>query len=720
MVVIASHSKSARCVAALLAAASLATVVGCGGGGMSASEMRKYAIKRTPDPEVESESPSAAPKPATKASPTPEPANVESPETTAAEASHKDVDPVEEVPGVVESTPPAATTDQAGLSDTLEPPAEPLSPAERLRMAGKNIERIAVGLEAYRESRNIYPGSAMTDRAGTPLLSWRVSLLPYLGYKKLYAQFRLDEPWNSPSNRKLVELIPSVYQSPERFDSTTNYLAPIASNTALGKPRGMHPRRMDDGPEHTAFVIEVDDGLAVPWTKPVDFDYDSRKQLAQVAGTLRNGYVLVAWGGGYSGAVSLSESDQALRAMFTVDGGEVFSSYSVSMPIDEAAVAKITGGGNRVSAGSAPQPTATGSVAATSGPAGANQSAPPAASTPVVAAPAESLAADYRDAAHAAWTLGRAGDALRWLYAADIVNFRAPAGLSFAWYPALRRPCSALHIGVGVRSDFTLLLAGPQERNNRRRDNLRDRTRQAIGAPGNEWLEAIEEHAAACQTKALPAAPADDRQRADEAPRSITFLGAGSRTEVTRIASENVVDVLVWFEPGASSSRGDRTVSCEVYDLIRGERLAALPRIAWTDDAAGLRSLGRDDDFRESKWQLDDFLADKLTPQPLPESLRSKHAVARVQALAGIKTINPLQALSEMIAYRRLGLIGDRDLLDGMRNLLGDDEGETLMLGTDSRRHRLLRRWLPAGDPEEWRQLAESTQRRRRANDEDD
>ena len=33
-------------------------------------------------------------------------------------------------------------------------------------------------------------------------LSWRVALLPYVGEGKLYAEFKLDEPWDSAHNKK--------------------------------------------------------------------------------------------------------------------------------------------------------------------------------------------------------------------------------------------------------------------------------------------------------------------------------------------------------------------------------------------------------------------------------------------------------------------------------------------------------------------------------------
>ena len=49
---------------------------------------------------------------------------------------------------------------------------------------------------------------------GKPLLSWRVQLLPFLEYAELYNQFKLDEPWDSENNLKLLEKMPSTFASP--------------------------------------------------------------------------------------------------------------------------------------------------------------------------------------------------------------------------------------------------------------------------------------------------------------------------------------------------------------------------------------------------------------------------------------------------------------------------------------------------------------------------
>src|SRR5262249_11057060 len=45
------------------------------------------------------------------------------------------------------------------------------------------------------------------------LLSWRVTILPYLGESSLYKEFKLDEPWDSPNNLKLLPKMPKIFRS---------------------------------------------------------------------------------------------------------------------------------------------------------------------------------------------------------------------------------------------------------------------------------------------------------------------------------------------------------------------------------------------------------------------------------------------------------------------------------------------------------------------------
>src|SRR5262249_21275015 len=86
----------------------------------------------------------------------------------------------------------------------------------RAREATRNsLKEIVFALHEYSDAHDRrFPPAAHGDRDGRPLLSWRVLVLPYLAQKPLYDQFRLDEPWDSPHNIRLLERIPPVFNLP--------------------------------------------------------------------------------------------------------------------------------------------------------------------------------------------------------------------------------------------------------------------------------------------------------------------------------------------------------------------------------------------------------------------------------------------------------------------------------------------------------------------------
>ena len=66
----------------------------------------------------------------------------------------------------------------------------------------------------YESAFGALPAAAAFDKDGKALLSWRVLLLPYLEQRELYDQFHLDEAWDSPHNKPLIDKMPRVFQCP--------------------------------------------------------------------------------------------------------------------------------------------------------------------------------------------------------------------------------------------------------------------------------------------------------------------------------------------------------------------------------------------------------------------------------------------------------------------------------------------------------------------------
>ncbi len=113
-------------------------------------------------------------------------------------------------------------------------------------------------------------------------MSWRVAILPYLLENDLYQSFKLDEPWDSPHNKPLLERMPYLYASaPQRpgqaQGNLTHFRVFVGEGTPFEGGRGPRWEDFPDGLDRTILIVEADE--AVPWTKPDDLPYAPDKPL---------------------------------------------------------------------------------------------------------------------------------------------------------------------------------------------------------------------------------------------------------------------------------------------------------------------------------------------------------------------------------------------------------------------------------------------------------
>jgi hypothetical protein len=191
-----------------------------------------------------------------------------------------------------------------------------------------DLRMIAVGLiNASDTARGLLPAPASFGPDGKPLVSWRVHLLPYLDEAKLYKEFRLDEPWDSEHNRKLIARMPRVFQGQDRklnAEGKTVYLLPVGEGAAFPdiKQRRKFPADFSDGTSNTIFVVQADPSQAVIWTKPQDLAYDARQPRKGLSTRYAGGFLAVL-ADGSARLIRGTVSDATLRALFTPAGGEV-------------------------------------------------------------------------------------------------------------------------------------------------------------------------------------------------------------------------------------------------------------------------------------------------------------------------------------------------------------------------------------------------------------
>jgi hypothetical protein len=188
----------------------------------------------------------------------------------------------------------------------------------------KNLREINMALHKYMQTKRTFPPAYRADKAGKPLLSWRVLILPYLGRDELFKQFRLDEPWDSPHNKPLAVPMPEVFKSPGSKvsgENKTNYLTVRGEKTVFSGSKGIGIQAIPDGASYTIMTVEVSDDRAVVWTRPDDFEYDEANPMKGLFGLWPDG-IIVGLVDGSTRFLRSSVDPAALKAMFTRNGGE--------------------------------------------------------------------------------------------------------------------------------------------------------------------------------------------------------------------------------------------------------------------------------------------------------------------------------------------------------------------------------------------------------------
>jgi hypothetical protein len=144
------------------------------------------------------------------------------------------------------------------------------------------------------DPKGTLPPAAVLGQDGKPLLSWRVLILPYIEQSELYKQFKLDEPWDSEHNRKLIARMPGSYAPYRNCDApphTTFFQIVRGPATPFERP-GI---RLGDftGSRCNTFLI-VEAAEPVIWTKPDDLEYYPNLPLPRLGGIMRDGTFRVA------------------------------------------------------------------------------------------------------------------------------------------------------------------------------------------------------------------------------------------------------------------------------------------------------------------------------------------------------------------------------------------------------------------------------------------
>ena len=79
--------------------------------------------------------------------------------------------------------------------------------AARQQQSTNNMKQLALAMLMYESDHKAFPPAIdHTYKNGKSKYphSWRIDVLPYLEQNALYNQYQFDEPWDSPTNKKVL------------------------------------------------------------------------------------------------------------------------------------------------------------------------------------------------------------------------------------------------------------------------------------------------------------------------------------------------------------------------------------------------------------------------------------------------------------------------------------------------------------------------------------
>jgi hypothetical protein len=146
--------------------------------------------------------------------------------------------------------------------------------AEQLKQSADNLKAIGLAFHNYHDVFGRLPAND-GPTGNKQLLSWRVQILPFLEQDNLFKQFKLDEPWDSDNNKKLIEMMPKIYMPVRgKADKGTTFYQAFGGSNGWFKAGAKLPASFPDGTSNTFLVAEA--ARAVVWTKPEDMEFDGK------------------------------------------------------------------------------------------------------------------------------------------------------------------------------------------------------------------------------------------------------------------------------------------------------------------------------------------------------------------------------------------------------------------------------------------------------------
>ena len=216
----------------------------------------------------------------------------------------------------------------------LLPAVQSAREAARRAQCSNNLKQIGLAIHNYHDCYGCLPPAYIPDENGEPMHSWRVLILPFLEQGPLHDQYNFDEPWDSPVNAALADLMPETYRCPSDGTaamSETSYALIVGPGTLFEDAEVTRFGDVLDGLSNTIMVVEVA-GAGIHWLEPTDLDLEQLSlRINQPVGPgIRShhpGGVNVLICDGSVRFVSETIDPEVLRALITKAGKEAVGAF---------------------------------------------------------------------------------------------------------------------------------------------------------------------------------------------------------------------------------------------------------------------------------------------------------------------------------------------------------------------------------------------------------
>jgi hypothetical protein len=200
-----------------------------------------------------------------------------------------------------------------------------------IRACSSTLRQIGTALQSYHDVYRAFPPAYITDKDGRPLYSWRVLLLPFINQEYLYNKLHLDEPWDSPYNKPILDSYKPYndfvcIDLPNKNELNTSYVMIVGPDTISDGPHSKNLHDIADGAWNTIFAVEIANS-GIHWAEPRDLKADEINYRIndpdhKGISSCHKGYAHVLFGDNTVRKMKDSTDPAIIKAMTTIASGE--------------------------------------------------------------------------------------------------------------------------------------------------------------------------------------------------------------------------------------------------------------------------------------------------------------------------------------------------------------------------------------------------------------